>query len=126
MSRGRCRGLVKCAVESRCNLGLVASVFGERACVRGQLAELLFQGATSRVPRGLQISKRDGFRGAFGGNCAAEECVVVEDSYFPKVTWVVPHRDVFADLRGEDWGDVSGGCETDPVTLHTAGRRCGE
>ena len=61
-----------------------------------------------------------------GGNCAAEECVVVEDSYFPEVTWVVPHRDVFPDVRGEDWGEVSGGCETDPVTLHTAGCRCGE
>jgi hypothetical protein len=69
----------------------------------GELAELLLQSATPRVPRGLQISKRDGFRGAFGGNCAAEECVVVEDSYLSEVAEVVPHRDVFPDVCGEDW-----------------------
>ena len=126
MSSGMCRELVRCAVERRCDLRSVASVFREGTRVSGELAELLFQGAALLVSRGLQIGEGDGLGGAFGGDRTAEECVVVEDSYLPEVTWVIPHRDVFPDVRGEDRGDVSGRCETDPVALHTAGRRCGE
>lgn len=50
--------MVRCAVEHRCDQGLVARVFGKGTRMSGELAELLLQGATPRVPRGLQISKR--------------------------------------------------------------------
>ena len=80
----------------------MAGIFGERVGVGGELPELLFHGAALRVARRLQISEGNGLGGALWRDRATQECVVVEHPHLAEVAGVVPHRDVFADVCGED------------------------
>lgn len=68
----------------------------------GELAQLLFQGTALLAPRRLQIGEGHGLGGAFGCDRATQERVVVEHSHLAEVAGMLPHRDVFADVCGED------------------------